>query len=86
MSIFGNFYLREDSEKTIIKESIRLEPKLQIEPRLKEIIDDLPSITGVYYMHKEDGEIIYIGKSKNIKNRINQHFTSTAPKSKKPFQ
>ena len=75
--------LAKDSEKTIIKESIRLEPKLQIEPRLKEIIDDLPSITGVYYMHKEDGEIIYIGKSKNIKNRINQHFTSTAPKSKK---
>jgi len=75
--------LAKDSEKTIIKESIRLEPKLQIEPRIKEIIDDLPSITGVYYMHKEDGEIIYIGKSKNIKNRINQHFTSTAPKSKK---
>ena len=34
-------------------------------------------------MHKADGEIIYIGKSKNIKNRVNQHFTSTTPKSKK---
>lgn len=75
--------LAKDSEKSIIKDSIRLEPKLQIEPRLKDIIDELPSITGVYYMHKEDGEIIYIGKSKNIKNRVNQHFTSTTPKSKK---
>lgn len=75
--------LAKDSEKSIIKDSIRLEPKLQIEPRLKDIIDELPSITGVYYMHKADGEIIYIGKSKNIKNRVNQHFTSTTPKSKK---
>ncbi len=75
--------LAKDSEKSIIKDSIRLEPKLQIEPRLKDIIDELPSITGVYYMHKADGEIIYIGKSKNVKNRVNQHFTSTAPKSKK---
>ncbi len=75
--------LAKDSKKSIIKDSIRLEPKLQIEPRLKDIIDELPSITGVYYMHKSDGEIIYIGKSKNIKNRVNQHFTSTTPKSKK---
>jgi DNA polymerase-3 subunit epsilon len=75
--------LSKDIEKTIIQDAIRLEPKFQIEPKLKDIIDDLPSITGVYYMHKADGEIIYIGKSKNIKNRVNQHFTSTAPKSKK---
>jgi DNA polymerase-3 subunit epsilon len=75
--------LAKDSKKTIIKDAIRLEPKLQIEPRLKDIIDELPSKTGVYYMHKADGEIIYIGKSKNIKNRVNQHFTSTAPKAKK---
>lgn len=75
--------LAKDTEKSIIKESIRLEPKFQIEPRLKDIIDGLPSITGVYYMHKANGEIIYIGKSKNIKNRVNQHFTSTTPKSKK---
>ncbi len=34
-------------------------------------------------MHKSDGEIIYIGKSNNIKKRINQHFTNTNPKSKK---
>lgn len=75
--------LAKDIEKSIIQDSIRLEPKLQIEPKLKDIIDDLPSITGVYYMHKTNGEIIYIGKSKNIKNRVNQHFTSSAPKSRK---
>jgi len=75
--------LTKDTEKSIIQESIRLEPKFQIEPRLKDIIDELPSITGVYYLHKADGTIIYIGKSKNIKNRVNQHFTATTQKSKR---
>ena len=73
----------KDSGKQIIQESIRLEPKYQLEPRHIDIIEKLPSITGVYYIHKANGEIIYIGKSKNIKKRINQHFTSPSPKAKK---
>ena len=73
----------KDSQKSIIQESIRSKPKYQLEPRHIDIIDKLPAITGVYYIHKEDGEIIYIGKSKNIKKRVNQHFTSSSPKSKK---
>jgi len=70
-------------DKSIIKESIRLEPKHQMEQKLLDIIDSLPSITGVYYMHNKNGDIIYIGKSKNIRKRVNQHFTSSNPKSKK---
>ena len=73
----------KDLKKNIIQEAIRQEPKYQLEPKHLDIIERLPSITGVYYMHKADGEIIYIGKSKNIKKRINQHFTNTTHKSKK---
>ena len=75
--------LAKDLDKNIIKESIRLEPKYQMEPKLLDIIDSLPSIIGVYYMHNSNGDIIYIGKSKNIRRRVNQHFTSTNHKSKK---
>ncbi|WP_338730854.1 3'-5' exonuclease family protein [Mangrovimonas cancribranchiae] len=76
--------LHKDLEKFIIKDAIRVEPKSQIEPTLKRIINDLPNnTTGIYYIHNNDGDIIYIGKSKNIKNRISQHFTNTSPKSKK---
>lgn len=75
--------LAKDTKKSIVQEFIRLEPKYQMEPRLIDIIEEIPSITGVYYMHKENGEIIYIGKSKNIKRRVNQHFTGQNPKSKK---
>lgn len=75
--------LDKDTSKNIIQQSIRLNPKHQLEPRHIDIIDSLPSATGVYYIHKSDGEIIYIGKSNNIKKRINQHFTNTSQKSKK---
>jgi DNA polymerase-3 subunit epsilon len=75
--------LNKDLDKVIIQDSVRMEPKYQIEPNHKDIIDALPSITGVYYIHDEQGKIIYIGKSKNIRHRINQHFTNTSPKSKK---
>ncbi|WP_242119012.1 exonuclease domain-containing protein [Aestuariivivens sediminicola] len=73
----------KDTSKEVIRNKIRLDPKYQLEPKHIDIIADLPSVTGVYYIHKSDGEIIYIGKSKNIKKRINQHFTSTSHKSKK---
>ncbi|WP_136481361.1 exonuclease domain-containing protein [Cognatitamlana onchidii] len=75
--------LDKDSNKQIIQNSVRLNPKRQLDPRHIDIIEDLPAITGVYYIHNEEGDIIYIGKSKNIKKRINQHFTGTNAKSKK---
>ena len=75
--------LDKDTHKNIITQSIKLNPKHRLEPRHLDILDALPSITGVYYIHKADGTIIYIGKSKNIKKRINQHFTNTNQKSKK---
>ncbi|MCB0460754.1 MAG: GIY-YIG nuclease family protein [Flavobacteriaceae bacterium] len=75
--------LDKDLQKTIVKNHVRHEPKIQLDTKLLNILEELPTSTGVYYMHKEDGEIIYIGKSKNIKKRVNQHFTSSSPKSKK---
>lgn len=75
--------LNKDLEKHIIKDAVRAEPKFQMEPNLKQIINELPNETGVYYIHNDKGDIIYIGKSNNIKNRISQHFSSTSPKSKK---
>ncbi len=75
--------LTKDLEKYIVTDAITLEAKRQIEPNHRLIIDSLPSIIGVYYIHNDTGQIIYIGKSKNIKNRINQHLTSSSSKSKK---
>lgn len=75
--------LAKDTSKKIITETLRKEPKRQLEPKLLDLIDAVPSVTGVYYMYNEAGTIIYIGKSKNIKKRLAQHFTSDSRKSKK---
>lgn len=73
--------LAKDTDKEILKQSVRNAPKLNMDTKLVQLLDELPSITGVYYLHNADGDIIYIGKSKNIKKRVNQHFTSENRKS-----
>ena len=75
--------LDKDSNKTIIGESLRDVPKRQLDNKLLRLIDELPSVTGVYYFHDKKGEIIYIGKSRNIKKRVRQHFVSEAHKARK---
>lgn len=74
--------LTKDTHKNILKESVRMEPKLHLDTKLVRILDDLPASTGVYYLHNKDGDIIYIGKSKNIRKRVNQHFTNDQQKAK----
>jgi DNA polymerase-3 subunit epsilon len=75
--------LSKDISKEIVQSLVRKDPKRQLEPKLLDIIQAAPSATGVYYMHREDGTIIYIGKSKNIKKRLTQHFTNDNRKSKR---
>lgn len=75
--------LNKDLEKTIIKNAIKIEKKSNLSTNLKDIIEELPTDTGVYYIHNANGDIIYIGKSRNIKKRITQHFTNKSSKSKK---
>jgi DNA polymerase-3 subunit epsilon len=75
--------LEKDLKKDIIKKSVVVEKKTELTPRLIQLMRDLPNSTGVYYMHREDGDIIYIGKSKNIKKRINQHFLNKSSRAQR---
>jgi DNA polymerase III subunit epsilon len=75
--------LDKDLEKTIVKELIKFEVIKGVSPKLLDIIERLPSKTGIYYIHREDGKIIFIGQSKNIKKRVNQHFTGITSSAKK---
>lgn len=40
------------------------------------IVQSLPQETGVYYFHDAEGQVIYVGKSLNIKERVLSHFQS----------
>ncbi len=42
-----------------------------------EKLSTLPSMPGVYLMKNTDGKIIYVGKSKCLKNRVSSYFHST---------
>ncbi|WP_264523659.1 exonuclease domain-containing protein [Flavobacterium sp. N502536] len=75
--------LEKDLEKTIVKDFIKLEVEKGIAPKFLDILAQMPAKTGVYYIYNEGGTLIYIGKSQNIKKRVNQHFTGITTKSKK---
>ena len=43
--------------------------------RLRNKANSLPTVPGVYIMKDSDGEVIYVGKSKKLKNRVTTYFT-----------
>jgi DNA polymerase-3 subunit epsilon len=75
--------LSKDPEQIVFKKATRTFPKKHMDTKLKELIKSVPSETGVYFMHNVNETIIYIGKSKNMKKRLTQHFTNDNRKSKK---
>lgn len=42
--------------------------------RLKAIVSNLPNKPGSYQYYDESGTIIYVGKAKNLKNRVSSYF------------
>ena len=43
----------------------------------QEELKKLPERPGVYLMHGEDGEVLYVGKAVNLKKRVKQYFAKT---------
>ena len=44
----------------------------------KAFLHSLPQNPGVYIMKNKDDKIIYVGKAKNLKNRVNQYFVKNS--------
>ena len=53
--------------------------------RLRKTAMALPLLPGVYLMHDNKDEIIYVGKAISLKNRVRQYFQSSRNKSSKIF-
>jgi excinuclease ABC subunit C len=45
---------------------------------IKTFLDNLPNNPGVYQMLGEKGDVIYIGKAKNLKKRVSSYFSGRA--------
>lgn len=53
---------------------------------IEEELKKLPGRPGVYIMHDEHDDIIYVGKAISLKNRVRQYFQSSRNKSTKILQ
>ena len=74
--------LQKDIEKIIVKSTIKSGNQRDLSKKLLTILEELPAKTGVFYFHKFNGDILYIGKGKNIKKIVNQIFLRTSKKAR----
>ncbi len=57
--------------------------KMSINKEDKSIYSQIPDSPGVYLFLDAKGKVIYIGKGKSLKKRLQSHFASSAPKKSK---
>ncbi len=48
--------------------------------RNRQILEPLPHAPGVYYFYNQAGDLIYVGKSKDIHSRVQQHLNNNSTK------
>ena len=66
--------LEKDTGKSIIQSSIKYFDQRNQKQKLKSLIDEIPTVQGVFYVHDTNGKVIYIGRGKNIKAEVNKLF------------
>lgn len=82
--LFEKILAKESSEDNI-KNLVNLGIKESLLPKnlTVEKLHALPENCGVYYFHNENGEVVYVGKSINIKKRVAEHFSKKTEKASK---
>lgn len=52
-------------------------------PSLEEKLENIPTAPGVYKYFDQSGKIIYVGKAKNLRNRVKSYFQTNRPRDAK---
>jgi DNA polymerase III subunit epsilon len=79
--LFAKLY--EMDKKTVFSRVKADIPNVNIPPNLPSSqLENIPETTGVYYFHDADDQILYIGKSLDLRKRVLSHFH---PKEKKKW-
>ena len=82
LSLF-RILLDKDHDKSIILETMRDAANGELSKRHVDLLRDVPTDTGVYYLHNKYGHIIYIGYSKNLLKAVSQHLAGQVEISRK---
>lgn len=77
--------LQSNNTEENIREMVNLGVKESLLPSSfsMEKIHSLPESCGVYYFHDDKGNVVYVGKSLNIKKRVAEHFKVKTEKARK---
>jgi len=74
--------LHKDASKNIIQSTLKPIVRFKLSSKMVRLLDTLPNSLGVFYMHDQKGNILYINKSKNIKQSVNNLFLRESKKIK----
>ena len=74
--------LQKDRDKIIVKKTIKEGNQRDLSGKLLKILDTLPLQSGLFYFHRFNGDIIYIGKGKNIQKVVNQVFLRSSSRTR----
>ncbi len=74
--------LDKDAKKIITKKTGLKQPK-KAHSKYQKLLENLPNSVGVFYLFNSRDELIYISRSSNIAQSVNQIFTSKSFKSSK---
>jgi len=75
--------LTKDVDKSILNHVLRSEKEGELSPKQLDIVERMPSEIGIYYMYNKEGELIFLGKSNNIKKKVNDHFIKNGARARK---
>ncbi|MEL7123805.1 MAG: exonuclease domain-containing protein, partial [Bacteroidota bacterium] len=80
-----NIILEHERSETEIWDMVNLGIKESLLPSTIDLekIHALPEDCGVYYFHDEQGNVVYVGKSINLKKRVAEHFSKISRKGAK---
>ena len=59
--------LDRDTEKSIVREVVRAETVGELSGRQLELVESVPSETGVYYLYNKEGDILYLNAAPDMK-------------------
>ncbi len=76
--------LNKDIGKKITSSTVKTlaDSQKTITANLTSIIENIPPTTGLFFVHNNEGTVLYMGKNKNIKKGINQLFLRTSKRTK----